>query len=179
MKTLVLAFHPSPAESKVGRAWRDRLSKDDAIRAGIELREVDLLYPGWQLDPVCEQAAAEKADRLVFMHPLQWYSGPPVLKLWIDQVLQWNWAYGDRYALEGKTWLQAVSVGGQEAEYGPESFRGCTLAEFLRPYERTAAFVRMAWEPPFAFYGAGSASQGVIAKSADLLFDRLSAGLPR
>lgn len=49
---------------------------------------------------------------------MQWYSIPPLLKLWIDKVLSHGWAYGHGgKALHGKHLLWAVTTGGGESHF--------------------------------------------------------------
>jgi len=95
------------------------------------------------------------------------------MKRWIDEVLTGDWAYGDGAALAGKRWLSAVSVGAGPEEYTPEGSRRYSVEEFLRPFERTAAFCGMEWEAPFLAYGGGYVDAPAIAASADQLLARL------
>ncbi len=67
--------------------------------------------PDFNIDINAEQRALERADLVVLQHPMQWYSFPPLLKLWIDKVLEHGWAYGhDGNALVGKR----LPVGGDQ-----------------------------------------------------------------
>ncbi len=115
----------------------------------------------------------EAYDRLVFLHPFHWYSSPWTLKRWIDTVLTQDWAYGTQQALAGKTWLSAISVGASTHEYSVEGSRRYTVEEFLRPFERTAAFCGMIWQAPFLSYGGGYANPETIQESADALITLL------
>ena len=40
-----------------------------------------------------EQQRVERADMLVFVFPVYWWSVPALLKGWFDRVLTLNWAY--------------------------------------------------------------------------------------
>lgn len=42
-----------------------------------------------------EQERIEKADALVIVHPVYWWSFPALLKGWIDRVFTNGWAYDD------------------------------------------------------------------------------------
>lgn len=44
-------------------------------------------------DILREQQRVERADRLVFVFPVYWWSVPGLLKGWFDRVLTLNWAY--------------------------------------------------------------------------------------
>lgn len=161
MKTTVLLFHPSLASSRVNQAWA-RAATD----LGIEVRDMCALYPDFRIDVEREQQVCERADRLVFQHPFHWYAPPALMKKWIDDVLKFGWAYGDRYALEGKRWVHAITVGAALEEYGRDGNRRYEIDEFLRPLERTAAFCRMEWQPPHVLCGAGYIDEVAINESA-------------
>ena len=44
-------------------------------------------------DILREQQRVERADMLVFVFPVYWWSVPALLKGWFDRVLTLNWAY--------------------------------------------------------------------------------------
>lgn len=162
MPALVNVFHPSLATSRVVGAWTRALAE-----AGLKGRDLYGLYPDGKLDVELERRLCEAADAIVFVHPLHWYSAPWLMKRWIDEVLAFGWAYGGPDRLRGKAWLSVVSVGAGEEEYRPDGSRRYSVAEFLRPYERTAAFCAMAWREPFVEYGGGFADAVAIEASSD------------
>jgi len=86
---LVLHAHPYPHTSRAGAALLA------AIRdlPSLEVRSLYELYPDFDIDVAAEQAALERADVLVVMHPLYWYAVPALLKHWIDAVLYEEWAH--------------------------------------------------------------------------------------
>ena len=160
MKALAIVFHPGLAQSRVIRVWADALEA-----SGIEVRR----HTGEPLDHAAERAACEAADRLLFVHPFHWYSAPWPLKQWIDEVLTGDWAYGGPDRLAGKQWQHAISVGAGADEYVPGGSRRHSVEEFLRSFERTAAFCRAEYQSPFLFYGAGYRSEEDIHAAADAL----------
>ena len=114
MRTLVLVSHPTLATSKANaplvRAIRDL--------PGVEIRHLEALYPDGRLAAAAEQAAAVRAERIVFQFPFYWYSTPPMLKRWEDDVLAFGWAYGPGGTmLKGKTLQLVLTTGGPEAVY--------------------------------------------------------------
>ena len=88
MKTLVNLFHPHLDKSTVHRSWAQRLAQE----ADITLRDLYARYPDGKIDVAAEQAALLAHDRLVFEHPFYWYSTPPLMKQWLDDVLTYGWA---------------------------------------------------------------------------------------
>ena len=82
MQVLVNVFHPRLAQSTVNQAWVARLAT-----AGVTLRDMYALYPDGKIDIAAEQAALLAHERIVFQHPFFWYSTPPLMKQWLDDVL--------------------------------------------------------------------------------------------
>ena len=82
---------------------------------------------------------------MVWQHPIHWYGMPPLMKLWLDEVLAFGWAYGPGgTALRGKDLWLVASTGGAEESYRPDSYNRYFFDAFLPPYEQTAALVRHA-----------------------------------
>ena len=134
----------------------------------VEVRSLYDLYPDFSIDISAEQAAVERADLVVFQHPLQWYSMPPLQKLWLDEVFTWGWAYGaGGTALQGKGFWLAATTGGPEASYHPDRYNRYPFDAFLPPYEQTATLCGMRFLPPLILHGAHSASETEVAAHID------------
>jgi glutathione-regulated potassium-efflux system ancillary protein KefG len=169
---LVLYAHPRPELSRVNQAMAE------AVRdlPNVALRDLYGLYPDYVIDVAAEQKVLVEAELLVLQHPLQWYSGPPLLKEWIDAVLVRGWAYGQGgTALRGKRVLSAVSTGGKLDAYQYAGFHHYTVPDFLRPYERTATLCGMKYLDPFVFYGSYSASESQVHEHAEAYRQHLQA----
>jgi glutathione-regulated potassium-efflux system ancillary protein KefF len=96
---LIIYAHPYPRHSHANH----RLLQAVKDIPEVEVRSLYELYPDFNIDINAEQRALERADLVVLQHPMQWYSQPPLLKLWIDKVLEHGWAYGhEGNALVGK-----------------------------------------------------------------------------
>ena len=150
MRTLVLVSHPTLATSKANA----RLT--DAIRdlPGVEVRHLEALYPDGTIDVAAEQAAALAAERIVFQFPFYWYSTPPMLKRWQDEVLVFGWAYGPGGTnLAGKTLQLVLTAGGPESVYRHGGYNLYPVRELLRPLEVTAHLVGMTLAEPLVLYG--------------------------
>ncbi|WP_302479248.1 NAD(P)H-dependent oxidoreductase [Ruegeria arenilitoris] len=62
-----------------------------------------------------EQALPLAHDRIVLRFPFYWYSAPPVMVAWMDQVLSFSFANGPGGdQLKGREFLILVSTGGPE-----------------------------------------------------------------
>lgn len=156
-KILVLFAHPYPNLSRVNRAMVE------AVRdlPHVTLHDLYELYPDFHIDVEREKTLLVGHDVVVMQHPFYWYSCPALLKEWMDDVLEYGWAYGvGGTALQGKELAQAVSTGGPGHAYQAEGYNRYTMAELLRPFERSAALCGMTYREPFLF-------QGVRLKSAE------------
>lgn len=166
---LVIAAHPQLQRSRVNRA-----ALGAAAQATVRVHDLYARYPDYLIDIASEQAALAEAQLVVWQHPIHWYSAPPLMKLWIDDVLAFGWAYGPGgTALRGKDLWLVASTGGAEDSYRPDSYNRYFFDAFLPPYEQTAALCGMRFLPPLLLHGAHRASPEQIAEHAQLYAQRL------
>jgi glutathione-regulated potassium-efflux system ancillary protein KefF len=115
------------------------------------------------------------ARLIVLMQPIQWYSMPALLKLWVDEVLAHGWAYGrGGTALQGKDLWLVATTGGAEDSYHPQGYNRYFFDAFLPPYEQTAALCGMRFLPPLVLHGAHRAGDDEIAAHAKVFAQRLA-----
>ncbi len=162
MKIMNLVFHPDLKTSRVNQTWKRQLENSGKLALSRDLyRE----YPDFCIDVEKEQSMLMAHDRIVIQFPLYWYSVPPLLKKWMDDVLTQGFAYGvagDK--LDGKDLQLLVSVGGRHEFYnGFDIF--CTIPDLLRPFQLTANLTRMNYLIPEWMYEADTASQDTIEKN--------------
>jgi len=172
---LLLLAHPDLQHSRVHAALRAALQPESA-RAGARwsLRDLYALYPDYVIDVAAEQAALQLSRLVVWLHPVHWYGMPPLLKLWLDEVFAYGWAYGpggDR--LSGKDLWLVVSTGGTEASYRPDGHNRFFIDAFWPPYEQTASLAGMRFLPPMVLHGAHRATSDEIGAHVAVLVDRL------
>jgi glutathione-regulated potassium-efflux system ancillary protein KefF len=168
--TLVLAAHPNWRDSHVNR----RLFEAARGLPDVQVQDLYGLYPDFDIDVPAEQAAAEQARLIVLLHPIQWYSMPPLQKLWFDEVLAYGWAYGHLgTALQGKDLWLVATTGGPESSYHPQSYNRYFFDAFMPPYEQTAALCGMRFLPPLVLHGARRAGEDAIAQHAAVFEQRL------
>lgn len=168
-RILVILAHPQFEHSRANRALADA-----ARAAGIELRDLYALYPDYLVDVAAEQAALAGVELLVWLHPIHWYGMPPLMKLWLDEVFSFGWAYGTGgQALQGIDLWLATSTGGPEDSYRSDGHNRFFFDAFLPPYDQTAALTGMRFLPPLVLHGAHRASDDQIAAHAALFADRL------
>ncbi|MFE2106924.1 NAD(P)H-dependent oxidoreductase [Kitasatospora sp. NPDC059463] len=180
-RTLVLLAHPDLAASRVNaalaRAARSvpSVTVHDLYAAYPRSRRADA--PATPVDAGFEQKLLAAHDHVVFQFPLQWYSSPPLLKEWLDEVLTEGFAYGPGgEALRGRSLRVATSTGGPAAAYRPGGRAHRALPDLLLPYAATANLVGMDYRPPFAVQDARALSDPELAGHADRYRELLAAG---
>jgi glutathione-regulated potassium-efflux system ancillary protein KefF len=166
---LVLAAHPDLRLSRVNRRLLDAARALAAEPgAAVEVRDLYALYPDYVIDVAAEQAACERAQLIVWQHPIQWYAMPPLMKLWLDEVLTLGWAYGrgpggPGRALRGKDLWLVASTGGAESAYRPDGYNRYFFDAFLPPYEQTATLCGLRFLPPLLLHGAHAAGPEALS----------------
>lgn len=137
---LIIYAHPYPHHSHANK----RMLEQARTLEGVEIRSLYQLYPDFNIDIAAEQEALSRADLIVWQHPMQWYSIPPLLKLWIDKVLSHGWAYGHGgKALHGKHLLWAVTTGGGESHFEIGAHPGFDVLS--QPLQATAIYCGLNW----------------------------------
>ena len=168
--TYVLAAHPNWRESRVNR----RLVEQARGLAGVQVRDLYASYPDYDIDIAAEQASVDQAQMLVLLHPIQWYSMPALMKLWLDEVLSYGWAYGrSGTALHGKDLWLVATTGGPETSYHPQGYNRYFFDAFLPPYEQTAYLCGMRFLPPLLLHGAHRAAPEDIESHVQVFRQRL------
>jgi glutathione-regulated potassium-efflux system ancillary protein KefF len=155
-RVLVLFAHAAPQRSRVNA----RLAAAARAIEGVHVQDLYETYPDFFIDVEREQALLAAAEVVVFLHPIQWYAMPALLKEWTDSVLQHGWAYGkDGTALHGKGYWMVATTGSTAEAYQPGAPHGRVFEEFLAPFEQTAALCGMRWLAPHILHGAHVVSE--------------------
>lgn len=165
MKTLVILAHPNLEGSRVNLRWKEELLQ---YPNDVTLHELYKEYPDWSIDVPAEQQRLEAHDHIVFQFPLYWYSYPPLLKKWFDDVFTYGWAYGSKGdRLKGKKLGLAMSIGDKQENYLPEGSVSFTVDQVTTPFKASAKHVGAVALPYFAVFGASfQASDEKIDQSA-------------
>ena len=136
----LLAAHPHWRDSRVNR----RLLEAARGLPGVDAHDLYGSYADYDIDVPAEQARAAAAQLLVLLHPVQWYSMPALMKLWVDEVLSVGFAYGQTgHALHGKDLWLVTSAGGSAHSYSADGYNRHPVGDFLLPYAQTAALCGM------------------------------------
>ena len=155
-KILVLFAHPRYEQSRTNRILIEGIKKME----GVTIHDLYERYPDFNIDIYIEKDLLTHHDVVIRHHPFYWYSCPPLMKQWIDMVLEFGWAYGpDGNALVGKKSLNVLTAGGTREVYCSEGKNNYTIKEFLRPFEQTARLCGMEYLPPYAVMGTHKLSE--------------------
>lgn len=162
-KILILFAHPLYEKSRIHKALKKAIPET----GDITFRDLYELYPDFNINIKQEQQLLDQHDIVIWQHPVYWYSVPPLLKQWIDMVLEFGWAYGpggDK--LKGKYVMNVVSAGGQRAVYNPEGRNRFTIKQFFAPLDQTATLCNMKYLAPFVVHGTHSLTNDEIHEHA-------------
>lgn len=170
---LVIAAHPRMEHSRVTA----RLMRRAALSGPqVQVRDLYALYPEHFIDTAAEQAAVASARLLVWLHPIHWYHMPALMKLWLDEVFSFGWAYGPGgQALRGKHLWLVASTGGPAESYRADGYNRHAFDDFLPPYTQTAALTGLHWLPPLLLHGAHRANAAALQAHEDAFAARLLA----
>jgi glutathione-regulated potassium-efflux system ancillary protein KefG len=160
---LILFAHPKLEKSRV----QSRLLHAARQVPGVRIHDLYEQYPDFHINIPFEQGLLLEHELILLQHPFYWYSCPPLMKQWIDLVLQHGWAYGkDGAALSGKKIMNVISAGGIREAYSHEGFNRYTIADFLAPINQTARLCKMDYLPPFVVHGTHRATEPELDKAA-------------
>jgi glutathione-regulated potassium-efflux system ancillary protein KefF len=170
---VVPVAHPQQEHSRVNRALMQAAAR--AAPERIAVRDLYALYPDYLVDGDRERALLADARLVVWQHPIHWYGMPPLMKLWLDEVFAFGWAYGPGgHRLRGKDLWLVLSTGGPQSSYRTDSYNRYFFDAFLPPFEQTAALAGMRFLPPLLLHGAHRVADAELAAHVDTYAQRLA-----
>lgn len=143
-KILYLVVHPHLERSVANKAIADKVDATGLVKR----HDLYGAYPDGKIDVAKEQALLAWADLVILQFPFQWYSTPPLLKAWQDEVLKYGFAFtmdGSPSQLRGKEILASITSGGPKDAYASGGYNRFTYEEMLRPLEQTFTLCQMKW----------------------------------
>lgn len=169
-RILVIFAHPYVRKSRANRLILTELQK----KAEVTISDLYGKYPYFHIDIKREQQLLLEHDVIVFQHPFYWYSMPPLLKLWFDEVLEVGFAYGPQgEALKGKEFVLSITAGGNHESYSPGGFHGHGIEDFFPPYRAIARLCQMKWNQPIILHNAMRAEEKEILQHAEKVTQKL------
>ncbi|MDP4169685.1 MAG: NAD(P)H-dependent oxidoreductase [Bacillota bacterium] len=163
MKTLVIITHPNLEQSRINRTWMEELKKHEEIT----IHTLYQAYPDGKINVEHEQSLLAAHDRIILQFPFYWYSTPPLLKQWQDEVLSYGWAYGEGGdKLHGKELGLAISTFGPKDSYQPTGYNHFTMETLTTPLQQTSNLIGTKFMPLFVLNGVMHVSDEELAESA-------------
>ncbi|AFC28197.1 NADH dehydrogenase [Paenibacillus mucilaginosus 3016] len=163
MKVAVIVAHPDLTKSRANHA----LVQQFHAQSGVDVYNLYHEYPDWRIEVSKEQQRLLKYDRIVLQFPFYWYSCPPLLKKWFDDVFTYGWAFGTGGEhLKGKEFLVATTIASPEESYQTDGDNRFTIEELLRPIEQTIVKCHGVYLPFFAIYGVEKLTDAELAEQA-------------
>lgn len=149
MKTLVIISHPEISESGSQQFLLSSIPNSESIK----VHHLEGIYPDGKINAAAEQELLKQFDRILFQFPFYWYSSPPMLKQWQDEVLTYGFAYGKNgHLLSGKEFGLVLSVGIKESEYQAGGREAFSINELTKPFQAVAVKTGMTYLKPFVIY---------------------------
>ncbi len=149
MKTLILISHPNLEESSSQQFLVQSLPESTEIT----VHYLEGAYPDGQIDIKKEQELLKQHDRILFQFPFYWYSSPPLLKHWQDEVLEEHFAFGYRgNKLRGKEFGLILVIGVGEKEYQTGGQEGYSISELTKPFQAMANKTGMTYLKPLSIF---------------------------
>ncbi|HEV7330847.1 MAG TPA: NAD(P)H-dependent oxidoreductase [Flavisolibacter sp.] len=169
---LVLFAHPLLEKSRI----HSELLKTAKLVNGVTINDLYDRYPDFDIDVEREKKLLLEHDIIIWQYPLYWYSCPPLLKQWLDLVLEHGWAYGKKgTALTGKKVFSVLSTGGSAEAYQPRGYNKYTIHDYLRPFERSAELCHMVYWPPYWVHSSHRMEASQIRQYAEQYKNLLTA----
>jgi len=154
-KTLILMAHDDLDNSILNKRFKSELQNEE----NIIYKDLNSLYPNYEIDVQKEQEELKDITKIVFQFPMYWYSIPSALKNWIDKVLTYGYSYiinekgeFEAKALKGKEFQVIATMGAKE-----ESFKGedrLSVKECLNSCFYTMKMLGLNNLEPIFIYGA-------------------------
>lgn len=149
MKTLILISHPNLEESSSQQFLVQSLPESTEIT----VHYLEGAYPDGQIDIKKEQELLKHHDRVLFQFPFYWYSSPPLLRHWQDEVLEEHFAFGYRgNKLRGKEFGLILVIGVGEKEYQTGGQEGYSISELTKPFQAMASKTGMTYLKPLSIF---------------------------
>lgn len=155
MNTLVIVSHPEINESGSQQYLLSAIPENK----NITVHHLEEHYPDGKIDIKKEQELLKKHQRIIFQFPLYWYSSPPLLKKWQDEVLEDIFAFGGAFTppqLSGKEFSIVTVIGAKADAFmagGREAFNldGLTSPFQAMAYKTGMVYIKPLYIHQFAY----------------------------
>jgi len=155
--TLLIIGHPhyesSIATKTIVETFTEKVELAEQNQ-NFEIRNLITLYPDYKINIKAEQEALLKAQNIILQFPFYWYNVPAILKLWIDEVLEYGFAYGKTGdKMKGKNLLLSFSTGGPKDAYSAIGRNNYEIIDLLKPFIQTSNLMGTHFLEPITSHG--------------------------
>lgn len=165
-KVLVIVAHPYLNRSIANKFITDHIKNIPQVT----IHELYEEYPYFNIDVKKEQELLSQHDMIIFQHPFFWYNMPPLLKLWLDEVLEVGFAHGPTgNVLRGKDFLLSITTGGSSSAYSPDGSHRHLVHNFLHGYEQLAFICGLKWNSPHILHSSRNSAEDDVFNHAESL----------
>lgn len=155
--TLLIIGHPHYDTSIATKTIVETFTKQFELAeqsGNLEIRNLIKLYPDYKININSEQEALMKAENIILQFPFYWYNVPAILKLWIDEVLEYGFAYGKAGdKMQGKNLLLSLSTGGPKEAYTTNGRNNYEIIDLLKPFIQTSNLMGTHFLEPITSHG--------------------------
>jgi len=139
MKNLFIFAHPNLSSSNINASLKESIT-NNLEEYNAEILDLHEEYPEFKIDVQKEQKRILSADNIIFVFPIYWYSLTPILKQYLDVVLKYGFAYGDKFSIKGKGWIALTSSGKDKEGY--ENL-GYSIEELMIFFELSMKYMKL------------------------------------
>ena len=147
---LIILGHPNIEQSVANKTIIENVQTN---MPDIEIRNIHQLYPNYQINVQEEQAALLRHNLIVLQYPLYCLNMPAILKIWFEQVLTYQFAYGSKgdKKLKNKKLLPSLTIGANQEVYQQDGHN--LVDDFLQPVKISTIYMQMQYLSPIFLYG--------------------------
>ena len=127
-KTLVVFAHP---HFEYSHANVELIKAYDGL-PNVEVKDLYEEYPDFHIASFRERKRIRDYERIVFHFPLIWFTCPPLLKLWMDEVFDIKWLTEEDNPLKNKDAVIIVTIGGKEENYTEKGLYETTVSDLMK-----------------------------------------------
>jgi len=155
MKTTTLWFsHPNQDKSIVNKMILEKIKE---LKTDLEIRNLDQLYPDFNIDVPIEQNILRQTDKIILLFPVYWVGMPSLLTHWREKVFLKEFAYTDPYSnkvseLKDKDLIVIMTLGAPESAYSKDGFIQENFSQYTKWIEAMALFTEMKLQKIYPFF---------------------------
>lgn len=155
--TLLIVGHPhyesSIATKKIVEDFVKNVEMTGEMQH-LEIRNLINLYPDYNINKIPEQEALIRAQNIILQFPFYWYNVPAILKLWMDEVLEYGFAYGKTGdKMKNKNLVLSFSTGGPKEAYSTTGRNNYEIIDLLKPFIQTSNLMGTRFLTPVTSHG--------------------------